>query len=321
MMLGQLTSEYNEQYLRAIQISKNWFNYPVQDSGIDLETYLYAEWYSKQEKNTKQHNPQAQQILVNALNAAIRISVVWQSGWSCKREIDSTYIEAEKNSQSRILCAFDYINLSTPGKTPLKNTPLKVLSHNVSDKLMEGYWVTHTHNWQQSTGKILRVYWNIDIEAAASLVSELFKLMPDNKEYSLKLPLESAGYMRTDAAVLYFYARDIQFIMPAIKSASQKLKEYLYDGIPCLTKSVTKGVGLAEEPLQDEQSFGISRCKILSQALKKAHKNNIDDSNKILSYIYSELLAAQVDPLMPYRSMIQQKQGRRNERTNAAIKL
>jgi len=309
-------TDYDQDYQLAAQLAQNWFNTDVSGSNTSLADYLYAGWYTKSNdnKSTVQLSPL---MLVNSLNAAARMTTFWQSGWECShQQRGSSRVAAIRKGERRSLCSFEYINESCPGRRAEPGEVLKVMSHTVSDRLLEGYWVGHSEQWVSSPGRILRVYWNIDNEGAALLVHTLFSTMPDNIAYSLKLLVEADGYLRTDTAVLYFHTRDIGVVMPAIYQTSRKLDGLLYTGIPRLTKPVTKGVSLAEEPRLKNQSFGSSRCQILASALQRAHAEGIQKQHALLAIIHQELNRAGINPEKPYKITRNTEQGTRYECTD-----
>ena len=306
------TMDFTRDYQQAIRVAQNWFDTVRPGLNASLADYLYAEWYTKSHYN-KPDVQYSSAMLVNAFNAAARAAANWQTGWGCVRQLDLNCVEAVRKDERRYLYTSEYINRSCPGKIPAPGDALKVISYAASDQLLEGYWVVNSGQWQYSSARMLRVYWNISSEGAALLARALISAMPGNMAYSLKLPLEADGYLRTDAAVLYFYVRDLGTAMPAIHHASQELANLLYTETPRLCKPVARGIGLAEEPAVKNQSFGSSRCQILASALQRAHTDGVKQSQAMMAIIRQELIKASVDPEKPYKISRNIEQGRSHE--------
>jgi len=316
-MPAEQTMDFTADYLQAIHAAQNWFDTAGPAPDTSLEDHLYATWYTKLQCD-KPDAPQPAPLLVNALSAVTRMESRWQTGWTCHRRASPAYIEAAKDHQRRYLCTAEYINRDCPGRAAVAGDALQVMAHSVSDNLLDGYWIMNSAPWEQSSGRMLRVYWNINSDGATALAGTLARTLPGDMAYSLKLPLDVGGYLRPDAAVLYFYTRDLAVAMPAIQQASRELGQRLYTGTPPLTKPVATGIGLAEEPPTENQSFGTSRCRILAAALQQARTNGLQQDSDILEAIHGELLGAGIDPAKPYKTSRDPRQGTRHECTAAA---
>jgi class II lanthipeptide synthase len=120
---------------------------------------------------------------------------------------------------------------------------------------------------------IVRFYWNLRREGAAVLMAMLTAAF--NQEalgFRLKVLNHPEGYSRCDAAVLYVSRRDYGRAADIVAATYPAIACHLKPAIPALTKPLAEGLGLAEDPGPAGDSFGMHRCRLLADAVVRAHE-------------------------------------------------
>jgi hypothetical protein len=178
---------------------------------------------------------------------------------------------------------------------------------------------------------IRRIYFNVKPDYAADLANELSKkLSAAQVDWQYKMPKDLAEFDRPDAGVLYVGKNDYQKVKQIVMDYAQKHPEAFADGTPALTKTISRGIGVAEEPKQPQAaaeaqpaaerpaqpaatgpqpeplpripggrySFGSSRSRIIAEAIMRAPDNATKE--EILAIVRQRMQAYGLDPDRPW---------------------
>jgi hypothetical protein len=180
---------------------------------------------------------------------------------------------------------------------------------------------------------IRRIYFNVKPDSAADLANELTKkLSAAQVDWQYKMPKDLAEFDRPDAGVLYVGKKDYQKVKQIVMDYAQKHPEAFADSTPALTKTISRGIGVAEEPKQPQAaaeaqpgaerpaqpaatgsqpeplpripggrySFGSSRSRIIAEAIMRAPDNATKE--EILAIVRQRMQAYGLDPDRPWLS-------------------
>ena len=151
-----------------------------------------------------------------------------------------------------------------------------------------------------SRSGIVRVYWDVTPAGAPPLVRALSsRLNAENVPFRLKLANHPARFDRCDPAVLYLRADTLPPLREMLREVAESLTASLRPRIPAFTLALVPGVGLAESPAMGE-SFGVSRCGLLAEAIVNADERGIDRAEARLSAVIADLVANGVRIDAPY---------------------
>ena len=117
--------------------------------------------------------------------------------------------------------------------------------------------------------------------------------------FQFKVLMEPPSYPRSDAGVLLLEQRHYKQARPLLASLVVAVRSHLAPAIPLFTKPLAPGIGLAEEP-DDEQDFGLSRCQLVADALLEADVEGDRSPEARLAAIEEEFRAAELDWQRPY---------------------
>jgi hypothetical protein len=117
--------------------------------------------------------------------------------------------------------------------------------------------------------------------------------------FRLEVLADPAGYPRRDAAALLVARSDFAAVMALLRPLMRALGPQLADGAPALTKPLTRGLALAEEP-EDGPSFGAHRCGLLADAVVAAAERGLTAPGERLALVREAFAAAALTLDAPY---------------------
>jgi hypothetical protein len=131
-------------------------------------------------------------------------------------------------------------------------------------------------------GDVRRFYFNVKPDRAAELADFLAdKLNDGSVKFQFKMPQQIGKFNRADSGILYVQKGDYAATKKMVMEFAKKHPDAFVDGSPAFTKSIGKGISVADEPIQGNlpptpsgaHSFGSSRSDIAAEAILRAPAN------------------------------------------------
>ncbi|MDR3529850.1 MAG: T3SS effector HopA1 family protein [Rhodopila sp.] len=142
---------------------------------------------------------------------------------------------------------------------------------------------------------IVRFYWNVPAPAVPALMTALTRTLNANSiPFSLKAPRITKDYRRFDAGVLFIAAPWHDAAAALLPEIHASLSSRLRPDVPLFTKRLAAGLGFAEDPGSNE-SFGVTRCRLLAEALWSAYVRDVTEDRAILHEIRRHWLLSGID--------------------------
>jgi hypothetical protein len=242
-----------------------------------LQTQLYKDFYCQgfatlvNQKGSSAVAPVSQTPFVEALSTANAGSGYWQAGWEISEIKDTQLVVYRAGLELWVHpgeCLLPNSGQIVPGMQLSLHFPKEFLS------ISPGYYMALSNKeFQQDEFEgLLRLYWNFTAEGALSFMRDVtLTLNRANLPFKLKVLNDPNQYTRCDAAVLYIRKTDYNAILEILEEIYPKIVTNLKEGTPVFTKRLATGVGLAENPGQEE-SFGLHRCQILAEGMIRAYE-------------------------------------------------
>jgi len=173
------------------------------------------------------------------------------------------------------------------------------------NRFMSGFYVAVGNAGQQSPFEpTTRIYLNLISEGAPVLMKNITEIFNNHQlAFTFKVLYNPQEYTRYDAGVLYFNKEDFELFHPLLCELYRKNSHYFKPQIPLFTKFLAPGFGLAEEPsmkFMAEESFGLNRCQIVTNALLEAWEQGLSSTEEKLSTIVNQFNLMKVDIEKPY---------------------
>jgi hypothetical protein len=155
-------------------------------------------------------------------------------------------------------------------------------------------------NPEKSELEMGRIYFNFTPYGAIAVMESLTKQLNNAAiSFSFEVLYNPTTYGRYDAGILHFERCDYSAIQYILQGVYQEHQSYFQPDIPLFTKFLAPGLGLAEEPSQNE-TFGFNRCQIVANALLEAWQKGKNALEERLSLIEQHFAQHLIDVQHPY---------------------
>jgi len=146
-----------------------------------------------------------------------------------------------------------------------------------------------------STGRQVRVYWNIAADGAPVLLRELSSRFEYGRvPFQVKVPLVPSGYDRVDAGVLYLGDDDVAVAASIIAAAYAALGAAVRPDVPLFTLRLAPGLAFAESPPNGD-SFGMHRCDLVAEGLVRAFERGASTIEERVAVLRERLIEYGLD--------------------------
>jgi hypothetical protein len=279
----------------AVLYQRNPMLFATSPLYVHLQNEIYERLY------TRPAGPaSAGEDMTPVLSAANRGTERWEHDWTFWQSDPSGGIWATRDL---------YVTLAQAGQWAVPNGamtgPGATLSVFLPKELpysQPGFYIAlgETPFDRFTEGRMLRVYFNIEERGAAELVSAVTEtlnafLVP----FRFKILNHRGTFARADASVIYCGRRYYAVLARLLPRIHERVKEFLREPVPLLTKELYPGVGLAEDPGSGD-SFGLSRSRLITQAIWNAWTRGDQSTDGRMAELSSIFSAAGLRIDKPY---------------------
>jgi hypothetical protein len=260
---------------------------------------LYQRWYTRS-LMAKDFQPLPQPDYTQVYRVMHRDDDTWENGWIVNKVSSAGRLMVVQGEDARVIDPGDYFSVARPGLLPRPGEAVTTVARRDMPDEQPGFWITSSPAWFRLESVMVRLYWNTVPEGGARLVELVTKNLAATVPYSLKLPVDAAGYKRADAVVLYFDGSCFKLILPALKAIHTAMQDQLWPVVPGMTRALAPGLGLAEDPRTETESFGTQRCRLLAEGILVAHEQYPNDGDQFETAVRRYLIEAGVNALWPH---------------------
>jgi len=264
-----------------LRVSGNDMMYQFNHSGGEQESELlqgltnviYSEFYcagNEVKATTPTHEDRI--TFVKQLRAANSTKEKLHPAWKVESKLPDGKIYAIKGNYRYLVSPGDYIR-SSMSDVVKAGSEIKIFQHSEYDNKEEEFFYIFGETIAETAAPGLgRFYFNLKPEGGIVLVKNISTYFNQYKiPFQFKCLNQPAYYNRTDSAVLYISKNYADFAMEIMAKFYDEVKPFLNNEVPYFTKRLTSGISFAENPPQENESFGQSRSKIIAEAIVKAH--------------------------------------------------
>jgi hypothetical protein len=210
------------------------------------------------------------QILARANQSQER----WEGSWQVVHSMPNGQVLARRGVAVRVFAPGEFVNLSGSGMLLAPGTAIRVYVPNASFAAQPGYYFVFGETLCDSSDEfsVVRFYWNISEEGVPDLLQRISgELNQWQIPFRFKTGLNRAMFSRRDSAVLYTPRRYARFAFELALRIHPRIHAGLRDDVPLFTQHLAPGFAFAEDP-GTQESFGMSRCRLLAQGIWLAHQ-------------------------------------------------
>lgn len=247
----------------------------------ELTDFIYEHFYcngSPQEQPESLDyyaNQQLQQTFITQLNDAIQTEESLSDGWKISEIGQNGMLYLSKGNHVRTTFPGEFIRSSFLSHEIKKDEMVKLSVRKKYSPNKNGFFHVFGSTLAEGGVQIVRYYFNITPQGAPILIDNLTRQFNHYKiPFQFKCMNHPHLFNRADAAVLYVNKRYCNYAMEIFNKFYPTLDSHLKDEVPFFSKEIKKGIGFAENPPNGD-SFGMSRSRIIAQALFKATKKEL----------------------------------------------
>lgn len=257
------------------------------DKTEELTNFIYENYYCNSshihssnqfESLDYNANYELQQSFIAKLDKAIKTEESLSDGWKISETGQNGMLYIEKGNHVRTTFSGEFIRKTFLGREINKNEIVQLSVRKKYSPPKNGFFHVFGKTLAEGGVQIVRYYFNLTPEGAPILIENLTKKFNHYKiPFQYKCLNHPHLYNRSDSAVLYINKRYGNYATDILNSFHNEIAPYLKDEIPFFTKKLNNGIGFAENPPNGD-SFGMSRSRVISQALVKASNENLPKS-------------------------------------------
>ncbi|HZT39001.1 MAG TPA: T3SS effector HopA1 family protein [Bryobacteraceae bacterium] len=258
---------------------------------MELMTRLYESCYSRRFEGSvaplaAPQSPDDPEW-VESLSRANRSRERWENGWQVVASLPSGQWLARRGSLTRALWPGEFLRRDAPGAPVSPGALVSVYFPRESRAMQPGFYFVFGETPADvfDDFALVRFYWNVRPEGGAALVESLSTSL--NRwfiPFRFKILNHRGAFTRLDAAILYAPRRYARVVLELCSEIRQRIQTALGEETPLFTLRLAAGLGFAEDPGITE-SFGMSRCRLLAEAIWLAHSRGAtrtDDRMRII---------------------------------------
>ncbi len=268
----------------------------------DLKQFIYNFYYcnGSLKKAKLDYYPIASHFL-SKFRKANKSTGYYVPGWLVLSKLDGCYI-VSKNEIKLFVNPLEHFRSDLSVKIG-DTVAIKFPNERIFSS--RGYYVAIGNKGIPSNNQqLVRLYLHLKPFYAVYILSVLTRQFSHVKPipFIYKTLLDPQDYKRRDSAVMYFNKNDFFCVMSFIEKFRAMQPSLFLRGTPLFTKKLFEGVSIAEEPLKKKgkESFGQHRCRIISEGIFKAYRNNIHNKREILNLIIGDLSKWKVNIECPF---------------------
>ena len=272
-----------------------------------LQKALYAHCYTREFKGKIEQFPtstttdnRAWLDLLSAANASVDR---WEQGWQIEHFLPNGQIQARKGTAARLFWPGEFMTHGAYGLQPQPGTPISVFFPRESRNSQAGFYFVfgETQMAAEEECPTVRYYWNVNQQGAAHLIRLLTSTLNRYQvPFRFKIVNHPAALNRCDAAVLYIGRRFYRIAADINVETHARIFTGLDEPTPLFTLPLRKGLAFAEDPGTGNESFGMSRCRLLAEGLWLAFTEGRMQTPDRLARISEHFAAAGTSLERPY---------------------
>ncbi len=238
-----------------------------------LQNVFYATCYTREFKGSIEQEAipatAHDDSWINALSAANSSKERWEDGWQIRQFLPSGEIYAQKGTLQRAFWPGEFVRRGDYGLAPRQGTPVAVFLPREARNSQPGFYFAfgETPGSAEEENPTVRFYWNVNCGGAAPLTKKLSAALNRYQiPFRFKIVNSSALLNRCDTAVLYIGRRYYRIAADLALATRAELAPGIDPEVPLFTRRLADGLAFAEDP-GSQESFGMSRCRLLAEGL------------------------------------------------------
>jgi hypothetical protein len=278
-------------------------SWPIFKKG--LEELLYMEFYAKDPDAILPQKADADLAeadrFLTQLQEANHSTEGPDKGWVAETFTQTGEAVINKGGYRRLAAPGEYLRAQEGESDQKGGAPVWLYRKREYAGEMNGfYFVFGDTLLEQNPAQWVRLYFNLEAEGAPLVIEWLTKKLNHYQiPFTFKCLRRPVDYYRTDAGVLYIEKRYFNLFYSFLPSLLEQLAPCLNPNTPLFTRALFPGVGFSENPFDQKESFGTSRCKMIVEGIVKALQVGAPKEAWV-EFIEGVFAEQGIDPERPY---------------------
>jgi len=267
-----------------------------------LYQHCFSNRFTGEIAKSEMPRPDIDSQWVETLSRANQSRERWEDGWRVAHGMPNGQVVASRGATTRILGAGEFVNLSGSGPFLSPEVAVRVYLPRESRTMQSGYYFAFGETPADSASEhsVVRFYWNVPAEGAAQLLELLSAALNRwQVPFRFKTGAGRALFDRSDSAVLYSPRRYAQITYELVSEIHQRIRILLRPDVPLFTLRLARGLAFAEDP-STQESFGLSRCRILAHGIWLAYQQGARQSQERLAAVEQQFRAEGISLERPW---------------------
>jgi len=270
-----------------------------------LTTDIYNNLYNACATDVKKTSIYKGDTFIKDLSQANTGTGIWETGWQfLKKEHETGKTIVQKNGlnfwveKSDIRLSDDMsCMVKTAKECQCMNAHFYYAYGNTDKTMLDKY-----------DGQVLRFYWNICSAVAIPYIHAITTFFNERKIlFTTKVLSNPADYTRSDAAVLYIDRSQLDDVLRLLPAIYERIESGINPTVPLFVKQLLPGLGFAED-MSNGLSFGISRSKLIAEALYDCVQEEISDHALWKENLDKKFKQAGIEAAYPFAQACHAKQ-------------
>lgn len=239
---------------------------------------------------------------IEALSRANDSRERWEDGWQVMQGMSNGQVLASRGGKVRALSPGEFINLSGAGMAFTPGSAVRIFVPRESRTMQPGYYFAFGETLPDYNDEysVVRFYWNIVSEGATELLQLVSReLNRWQVPFRFKTGIAAAMAARRDSAVLYTPRRYAAITFEIVSQIQPRVLPLLRDDVPLFTLRLAAGLSFAEDP-GTQESFGMSRCRMLAHAIWFAHMQGAQELERRYAAVAEQFQAGGISLERPW---------------------
>src|SRR5215217_5090030 len=262
-----------------------------------LTTDIYNNLYHADTEIPEHGLSYKQDGFIAALSKANHGTGFWEDGWQFLGTDDRTGKIIVRKKTLNFWVEQERVSLLNDGHCMVK---VEKECRHLNNYFYYAYGNTDRTRVDGYDGQSIRFYWNLHPAVAVSYIDVVTDVLnAKNILFTTKVLSDPEAYSRSDAAVLYIDRSQLDEVLAIIPQLYRAVQDGIKQSTPMFVKTLLPGLGLAEDP-SNGLSFGISRSKLIAEALYDCMLSGINDKEQMADALSNTFLKVGISATHPY---------------------
>jgi hypothetical protein len=244
----------------------------------EIQKIIYQKFYIQPCESLSHDLPATASLKehIAALSQANMSIDYFDEGWIVEDREEGNALVASKGNYRVQLKPGEFLNVHSGGSGRESRREVRIFRPKESGSIHDIFYFANGNTVGDSNDDFMvRFYFNADFEGNRKLIHFITGFLNEFRvPFIFKCLVHPFYYGRSDTAVLYVNKQNANFTFDFLERIYPDIRDFLRESLPLFVYPLRKGIGFAEQPVAESESFGSHWAKIIAAGIMKAYENN-----------------------------------------------